>query len=190
MFFHYVPSPLEQPTYIYSQYNKYTNTLYVELYTHPLCQKCYIISLSQQIIEIFILYDWSHDDFKCLYYSVRGRKQCPIVLQPCAIISPFQLNWPGRCCISYTDWPHWNTVNNLHYIHSDLWPREVHFNTSGFMLACSLACTLVPSLTHSLIRSLAHGHLLWSKLAVFLYHYCFNYHQLAPVTGLRHTVFM
>ena len=134
----------------------------MEWFTHPLCQKCYIISLSQQIIEIFILYDWSHDHFKCLYYPVR-RKQCCIVLYCCTIISLLQVSWPGRCCISYTDWPHWNTVNYLHYIHSDLWSKRssvqyiriyIYSLTLSFSHTHMHACTQM----HTNARTHTHTH--------------------------------
>ena len=120
MFF---PYSLDQPTYMYSQWSKYIHNVCEKSciwVPHPFCQKCHIISLSQQLIKVFILYDRSHNDFKCFYYSARGRQTLFVCTMPVQLHSRFQLSKPGRAWTGYSDWPHWNTVNCMHYVPSDL----------------------------------------------------------------------
>ena len=109
--------------YIYSQWSKYIHNVCEKSciwVPHPFCQKCHVISFSQQFIKVFILYDWSHNDFKCFYYSARGRQTLSVCTMPVQLHSRFQLSKPGRAWTGYSDWPHWNTVNCMHYVPSDL----------------------------------------------------------------------
>ena len=116
--------------YIYSQWSKYIHNVCEKSciwVPHPFCQKCHVISFSQQFIKVFILYDWSHNDFKCFYYSARGRQTCTLMYTACAITQLMST---------------YNTVKTFGLLQ----PYITNFNATNLILNQSVVEKLLPLL--------------------------------------------